>query len=130
MTLESAPGVEEKAIITHSSVHFDHSPVLLTEEDNDLAAIEQRYEISFLGKVPSCIVGLDIPSTEDSEGYCKWQHLIEGMAERMAKQGVETARQVHNLSVVEKRLGMRPDEITSCQPDEVVSSRKKSRTSP
>jgi hypothetical protein len=76
MSFESASGVEERVIIPHSSVCFDDSPVLLTEEDNDLAAIEQRYGISFLGEVPSCIVGLEIPSMEDSEDYRKWQHLI------------------------------------------------------
>jgi hypothetical protein len=50
------------------------------------------------------------------------------MPKRMAKQGVEAAPQVHNLAVVENHLGMRPNEITLCQPDEVVSSRKKSQT--
>ena len=82
-------------------------PILSTEQDDCRAAMEERYEVAFHGKIPAYIVGLEIPaSIDDSDEDGKG--LVELLAERMEKKGVETARQVFNLVEAEKHQASIP----------------------
>jgi hypothetical protein len=84
--------------------------------------MEQRYETTFSGEVPSCIVGLEMPRTAKYVNG-NWLPIIEGLAQRMAEKRIESTRQIYNLSKAEARIGMYGAETTSSSPP------KKSRTS-
>lgn len=97
------------------------SPILSTEEDEDPINLEQRFETTFSGEIPACIVGLEMPITEKKwEG--KWLPIIEKIARRMMEQSVESTRQLYNLSKNEAHIEGHAGELSTSSPP------KKTRT--
>jgi hypothetical protein len=118
MNEDMASDLRESIAYDHDVSHLNDQPILSTGEDNDSAIVEERYEISFQGEVPSCIVGLELDELRSNSYESKesWKLVIEGLAERMAERNELSTRMLHNLAKHEKN-------------NEILSARKKNRLS-
>jgi hypothetical protein len=118
MNEDMASDLRESIACDHDASHLNDQPILSTDEDNDSAIIEERYEISFKGEVPSCIVGLELDELRNNDYKSKesWKLVIEGLAKRMVETNELSTRMLHNLAKHEKK-------------HEILSARKKNRLS-
>lgn len=105
MSRVSASSLAEN--FTDSFIQDDARPILSTEEDEDPVDVEQRYELVFDERVPSCIVGLEIPEpktfVESTDIVPAWKKVLEGLSNKMLEHGIETTRQMYTLSKLERR---------------------------
>jgi hypothetical protein len=95
----------EDSIPSEHMVNPVGKPVLSCEEDEngDMDSMDRRYEVSFRGEMPCCIVGLELPPEPRHAGeYIPIsQKLVIGLTEKLLQQGVESARQVYQLEKIE-----------------------------
>lgn len=105
MDEQMATDLRESIALEHETAHFHDQPILSTDEDNDSAIIEERYEIAFQGETPPCIVGLELDNGRKNayDSRENWHLVIEGLANRMAERGELSVRMLHNLARHEKK---------------------------
>ena len=87
--------------------HYE-KPILSAEEDEDESNVEKRfdhmYELKFCGAIPRCIIGLELPKTNDRSIFIGSQKvrvpfprfLIRSLSEEMFERNESTTRQTYN----------------------------------
>lgn len=106
MSAKMASDINEKIDQTHNKSHYHDEPILSTEDDNDEARVDTRYEVKFRGEIPKSIVGLELDEYEGRDAYGNaepWERVIEGLARRAAEKGELSTRALHNLAKAERR---------------------------
>ena len=117
--------------------HYE-KPILSAEEDEDESNVEKRfdhmYELKFCGAIPRCIIGLELPKTNDRSIFIGSQKvrvpfprfLIRSLSEEMFERNESTTRQTYNYLRAQRReLGL--SDCKKRESPDIARNRKKQK---